>query len=189
MIASVRSASFTTISDTSISIPCAQQILTSMRIIMGEETPGEGAKRLADLHRNSVYFRRRLKELGFAVFGDEDSPIIPVMTYSLTKTASLAHRCIERNIAVVVAGYPATPLLLCRARFCMSAAHSLDDLEWALQELVQIGDDVLIRDSELNPASLPKQQGNHKRAVTTFAPERVATIAPNSKVVLRSLKS
>ena len=33
---------------------------------------------------------------------------------------------------MVVVGVPATPLLLSRARFCMSAAHKTEDLEYAL---------------------------------------------------------
>ena len=36
------------------------------------------------------------------------------------------------QLAVVVVGVPATPLLLSRARFCMSAAHKTEDLEYAL---------------------------------------------------------
>ena len=37
-----------------------------------------------------------------------------------------------RNIAVVIVGFPATPLLLSRARLCISAAHSREHLEVAL---------------------------------------------------------
>ena len=37
-----------------------------------------------------------------------------------------------RSLAVVVVGYPATPILLARSRFCISAAHSKQDLERAL---------------------------------------------------------
>jgi hypothetical protein len=38
-------------------------------------------------------------------------------------------------LAVVVVGYPATPLLLSRIRFCVSAAHTRVDLDFALNEL------------------------------------------------------
>lgn len=175
MVASIRAATFSTTCDTSMSVPCAQQILTSMRIIMGEESPGEGAKRLGDLHQNSVYFRRRLKELGFHVFGDDDSPIIPVMICSLSKMTAFSRECMKRNIAVVVAAYPATPLLLGRARFCMSAAHSLEDLEWALREMVDIGSQCLVRGKEL-PGTLPKYEGDHRRVATHEDPELLAAV-------------
>ena len=39
--------------------------------------------------------------------------------------------CIQ--VAVVVVAFPATPLLLARARVCISAAHTHDDLEQALK--------------------------------------------------------
>lgn len=34
---------------------------------------------------------------------------------------------------MVVVGFPATPLLSARARICISASHSREDLDWALQ--------------------------------------------------------
>ena len=34
---------------------------------------------------------------------------------------------------MVVVGFPATPLLSARARICISASHSQEDLEWALK--------------------------------------------------------
>lgn len=37
------------------------------------------------------------------------------------------------QLAVVVVGFPATPLLLARARICISASHSREDLIKALQ--------------------------------------------------------
>jgi serine palmitoyltransferase len=40
----------------------------------------------------------------------------------------------------VIAGYPATPLLLARARFCISASHSVEDLERAIQEMIKVAD-------------------------------------------------
>lgn len=175
MISNIRATSFSSVYDTSMSVPCAQQIITSMKIIMGEQMPGEGAKRLEDLRNNSVYFRRRLKELGFWVFGDNDSPIIPVMLYSTATMVAFSRLCIKRNIAVVVAGYPATPLLLCRARFCMSAAHTKEDLEWALAELVEVGHWCGVRSKEL-PGTIKPKKSTHKRAVTVENRELVALV-------------
>eukprot|EP01102_Stenamoeba_stenopodia_P005290 TRINITY_DN1585_c0_g1_i1.p1 TRINITY_DN1585_c0_g1~~TRINITY_DN1585_c0_g1_i1.p1 ORF type:complete len:510 (+),score=87.80 TRINITY_DN1585_c0_g1_i1:268-1797(+) len=173
LISNIRATSFSSVYDTSMSVPCAQQIITSMKIIMGEQLPGEGAKRLEDLRNNSVYFRRRLKELGFWVFGDNDSPIIPVMLYSLSTMVAFSRLCMKRNIAVVVAGYPATPLLLCRARFCMSAAHTKEDLEWALAELVEVGNWCGVRSKEL-PGTIKPKKSVHKRATTVENRELVA---------------
>ncbi len=43
-------------------------------------------------------------------------------------------------MAVVVVGFPATPLLAARVRFCISAAHNKKDLEDALAKLDEVGD-------------------------------------------------
>ncbi|KAH6599280.1 hypothetical protein BASA61_002620 [Batrachochytrium salamandrivorans] len=37
-------------------------------------------------------------------------------------------------------GTPATPIITSRVRFCISAAHSLADLEWTLQQVSEVGD-------------------------------------------------
>ena len=49
-------------------------------------------------------------------------------------------QCLERHLAVVVVGFPATPLLLSRARICISAAHSRKDLAAALHVLHEVVD-------------------------------------------------
>ena len=38
---------------------------------------------------------------------------------------------LKRNVAVVVVGFPATPLIESRTRFCMSASHTREQLDKA----------------------------------------------------------
>jgi len=97
------------------------------------------------------------------------------MLYSTATMVAFSRLCIKRNIAVVVAGYPATPLLLCRARFCMSAAHTKEDLEWALAELVEVGHWCGVRSKEL-PGTIKPKKSTHKRAVTVENRELVALV-------------
>ena len=66
--------------------------------------------------------------MGLHVYGDPDSPIIPVLIYFPAKIASFSRECLKRNVAVVVVGFPATSVILSRARFCISAGHSRADL-------------------------------------------------------------
>eukprot|EP00301_Raphidiophrys_heterophryoidea_P018659 c3664_g1_i1.p1 GENE.c3664_g1_i1~~c3664_g1_i1.p1 ORF type:complete len:106 (+),score=18.83 c3664_g1_i1:3-320(+) len=80
-------------------------------------------------------FRTRLQEMGCDVLGDPNSPVVPVMVYSPTKMAAFSRELLKRNVAVVVVGFPATPLLLARVRFCLSAAHTTKDLERALEAI------------------------------------------------------
>jgi serine palmitoyltransferase len=52
-----------------MSPPIAKQIYTSMSIIMGKDNTSEGRDRVERLHRNSRYFRLKLKQKGFIVYG------------------------------------------------------------------------------------------------------------------------
>lgn len=115
------------------------QIASALRIIIGEIVPGQGEERLQRLAFNSRYLRLGLKRLGFIVFGHDDSPIIPLLVYNPAKMPAFSHEMLKRKISVVVVGYPATPLVSSRARFCVSAAHTKDDLDRLLSACDEIG--------------------------------------------------
>lgn len=44
-----------------------------------------GLDRLRQLSENTTYFRRRLQELGFIIYGNEASPVVPLMLYMPAK--------------------------------------------------------------------------------------------------------
>jgi len=136
----IRHNSYSSIYGTSMSPPCAQQALAALKVIMGEDGTNEGELRLKQLHDNSNFFRKNLKKMGFHVFGDNDSPIVPMMIYHPGKLPGLSRTLLDIGIGVVVVGYPVTPLLLGRLRFCISAAHTKEDLEWALKHINDVGE-------------------------------------------------
>ena len=78
------------------------------------------------------------------VLGHQDSPVIPVMLYNPAKIPAFSRECLLRKLAVVVVGFPATPLIKSRVRFCISAAHTEDDLISALRVVDQVADQVMI---------------------------------------------
>ncbi|KAK9531045.1 hypothetical protein VZT92_010496 [Zoarces viviparus] len=125
---------------TSISPPVAQQIITSMKIIMGVGGTTLGADRLRQLSENTTYFRRRLREMGFIIYGNDDSPVIPMMLYMPAKIGAFGREMLKRNIGTVVVGFPATPIIESRARFCVSAAHTREMLDTALEATNEVGD-------------------------------------------------
>jgi len=125
--------------------PAVQQIISCMKIIMGEDGTNIGKEKLTRLRTNSNYFRKRMKEMGCHVLGDEDSPIVPVMIYNASKNPCFSRECLERGLAVVVVGFPATPLLLSRTRFCISAAHTKEDLDKALETISEVASEVGIK--------------------------------------------
>ncbi|KAI6085512.1 serine palmitoyltransferase [Hypoxylon rubiginosum] len=116
------------------------QILASLKIITGELVPGQGEERLQRIAFNSRYLRLGLKRLGMIVYGHDDSPIIPIALYNPAKISAFSHEMLKRKISVVVVGYPATPLISSRARFCVSAAHNKDDMDRLLAACDEIGD-------------------------------------------------
>ncbi|RMJ14527.1 hypothetical protein CDV36_005781 [Fusarium kuroshium] len=126
--------------------PCVlMQILASLKLITGELCPGQGEERLQRIAFNSRYLRLGLKRLGLIVYGHDDSPIIPVMLYHPAKLPAFSHEMLRRKISVVVVGYPATPLISSRARFCVSAAHNKEDLDRLLAACDEVGDILQIK--------------------------------------------
>lgn len=78
--------------------------------------------------------------MGFIIYGNEDSPVVPMMLYMPAKIGAFGREMLKRNIGVVVVGFPATPIIESRARFCISAAHTKDVLDRALSVIDEVGD-------------------------------------------------
>lgn len=130
----------------SLSPTVCQQIITSLKVIMGQQGTGNvGKQKLTALRDNSNYFRMKLNQMGLHVLGHYDSPIMPVMLYNPTKVAAFSRECLKRGLAVVVVGFPAVPILTSRARFCISAGHTRADLDRALRELEEVADILKLR--------------------------------------------
>lgn len=119
--------------------PVLAQIQAAMKTITGEIRPGEGVERLQRIAFNSRYLRLGLKRLGFIVGGHEDSPIVPLMLYQPAKMPAFSRLMLQRKIAVVVVGYPATPLASSRVRFCVSAALTKEDLDGLIRACDEVG--------------------------------------------------
>jgi len=129
----------------SLSFPVLAQIRASMRIIMSEDDTQEGVERINQLHENAMFFARRLRDLGFIVYGEPGSPVVPMLLFHPAKIGAFSRELKERGIAVVVVSYPATPIITSRVRFCLSAAHTRKDLERALQVISEVGDRELLK--------------------------------------------
>ncbi|KAL5001502.1 pyridoxal phosphate-dependent transferase [Aspergillus recurvatus] len=123
-------------------LPILAQISSSLRLIADEDPlyTGQGPERMQRLTFNSRYLRLGLKRLGFIVYGHDDSPIVPLMLYHPAKMPAFSREMLRRKISVVVVTYPATPLELSRARLCVSAAHTKDDLDRVLEACDEVGE-------------------------------------------------
>ncbi|KAJ3381723.1 serine palmitoyltransferase component [Entophlyctis sp. JEL0112] len=132
-----------------IAPPILQQIITSTRIIVGELNGNNGRHRIQQLARNSKFFSSELKRMGFIVYGT-DSPVVLLLLCHPAKIPAFSREMLKRGIAVVVVGYPATPIITSRVRFCVSAAHTMEDMQWALEQISEVGDKLLLKASQKN---------------------------------------
>lgn len=120
--------------------PVLEQIISSLRIINGSISPGEGEERLKRIAFNSRYLRLGLKKLGFIVYGADDSPVIPLLLYLPAKMPAISRMLYSMKIAVVIVGYPATPITTARVRLCVSSALTKEDLDYVLAKFSEVGD-------------------------------------------------
>lgn len=125
--------------------PVLGQVISSLRTITGELSPGEGRERLQRISFNSRYLRLGLQRLGFIVYGCPDSPVIPLLLYCPSKMPAFSRMMLQRKIAVVIVAYPATPLIESRVRFCMSSALTKDDLDYLLRHVSEVGDKLCLK--------------------------------------------
>ena len=64
---------------TSMSAPVTAQIKKTLEIIMGLDGTDEGKRRIKQLAENTRYFRDKLVKMGFIVYGNDASPVVPVI--------------------------------------------------------------------------------------------------------------
>ncbi|RWS30972.1 serine palmitoyltransferase-like protein [Leptotrombidium deliense] len=129
---------------TSMAAPVAQQIISVFEVLM-ESGYGEGKKRIDRLARNTVYFRQKLKQLGFIVYGNDHSPVVPMMIYFPSKIVAFVREARQNGVATVGAGFPATSLIESRVRFCLSASHTKEMLDEALAVTDRVGSKLALK--------------------------------------------
>ncbi|XP_075452165.1 serine palmitoyltransferase 3 isoform X1 [Ascaphus truei] len=153
----LRTHSHSAVYATSMSPPVTEQIMKVMKCIMGLDGTSIGRERVRQLAENTRYFRERLHDMGFITYGNEESPVVPLLLYLPGKVGAFARHMLEKKIGVVVVGFPATPITESRARFCMSAAHTREMLDTVLDTLDEMGDFLWVKYSR-NPRSPRSEQ-------------------------------
>lgn len=99
----------------------------------------EQGKALRDqLWRNAAHFRQRMEEAGFTLAG-KDHPIIPVMLGDARLAAQMADKMLAKGIYVVGFSYPVVPKGQARIRTQMSAGHTLEHVDRAVDAFIEVG--------------------------------------------------
>lgn len=90
------------------------------------------------LHQNTRYFREQLLSLGFKPLPG-DTPIVPVILGETAKAIHMSELLLAEGVFVTGFGYPVVPQGHARVRCQLSAAHSQDDLDFALRAFKKVG--------------------------------------------------
>ncbi|MGW4563711.1 glycine C-acetyltransferase [Streptomyces sp. NPDC004561] len=104
----------------------------SLKVLDLLESADDLRVRLAE---NTALFRRRMTEEGFDVLPG-DHAIAPVMIGDAAKAARLAELLLERGVYVIGFSYPVVPQGQARIRVQLSAAHSTEDVDRAVDAFV-----------------------------------------------------
>ena len=102
------------------------------------EQSGDLRQRLAD---NTAYFRTRMTAAGFDIIPGEH-PIAPVMTGDARLAQQLASGLMQHGIYVTAFSFPVVPRGQARVRTQMSAAHSREQLDRAIDAFVAVGTEI-----------------------------------------------
>ena len=98
----------------------------------------DGDELRANLRRNTAHFRRRMNEAGFHLVPGEH-PIAPVMLGDAALASKFAEKLLERGVYVIGFSYPVVPMGKARIRTQMTAGHSLEQLERAIEGFIAVG--------------------------------------------------
>ena len=101
----------------------------------------ESTDQLDKLNENTLYFREQLKKAGFDI-AEGVHPIVPVMLYDAKTAQEFAARMLEKGVYVVGFCYPVVPQGKARIRTQVSAAHSREDLDFALKCFIEVRDEM-----------------------------------------------
>jgi len=89
------------------------------------------------LHENTQRFRRGMSERGFDIVPG-DHPIVPIMLGDAVLATKMADALLERGIYVIAFSYPVVPKGKARIRVQVSAVHTVDDLDFAMEAFYQV---------------------------------------------------
>ncbi|XP_024000171.1 serine palmitoyltransferase 3-like [Salvelinus sp. IW2-2015] len=160
----LRSHSHSAVYASAMSPPVTEQILRAMKCIMGLDGTTVGQARVHQLAENTRYFRSRLQEMGFIIYGNDDSPVVPILLYMPGKVVAFSRAMLKRKIGVVVVGFllrhhRGTGTLL---SVCCTHQGMLDQVLFDLNEL---GDDLCLKFSRRKyslSSTTTQQQRRHR---------------------------
>lgn len=89
------------------------------------------------LMQNTLFFRGKIREAGFNIV-EGVHPIVPIMLGDANVAQEMAARLLEKGVYAVGFFYPVVPAGKARIRTQISAAHTMEDLTFAIDAFVQV---------------------------------------------------
>ena len=90
------------------------------------------------LEENTNYFRNEMEKAGFDLVG-ADAAIVPVMLYDAKLSQDMANTLLEEGIYVIGFFFPVVPKEKARIRVQLSAAHTKEHLDKAINAFIKVG--------------------------------------------------
>ncbi len=110
-------------------------VTASLRVL---DMLADGDELRARLRANAAHFRARMQAVGFDLVPGEH-PIIPVMLGDARLAADVAAGLLDQGVYVTAFSFPVVPRGQARIRTQMSAAHSTEDLDVAVDAFARVG--------------------------------------------------
>ncbi|MFC4700690.1 glycine C-acetyltransferase [Glaciecola siphonariae] len=102
------------------------------------EMMADGQALRDQLKANAAHFRTRMEAAGFTLSG-KDHAIIPVMLGDARVASEMADKMLVKGIYVVGFSYPVVPKGKARIRTQMSAAHTIEQIDRAVDAFIEVG--------------------------------------------------
>ena len=98
----------------------------------------ENNNQLNQLNKNTIYFRSQISKIGLKI-KEGVHPIVPIMIGDAKLAQKMAEELLKENIYVIAFSYPVVPKNEARIRVQISAAHTKQQLDLALEAFQKIG--------------------------------------------------
>lgn len=139
IIGYLRQRSRTTLFSNSLPPAIAAAALYVLRNFDGELLPLR-----TTLAGNTFYFRSAMQKLGFTLGGDGEHPITPIMLMDERLATEMARKLMEKNIYVRGFTYPVVPKGKARIRVQISATHTKDQMDRAVEAFGAVGKELRV---------------------------------------------
>ena len=93
------------------------------------------------LDENTKYFRQEIKKIGLNII-ESEHPIVPIMLGDAVLSQKMAEKLLNKGVYVVGFYFPVVPKGKARIRTQISAAHSKEDLDFALKAFKEVKEEL-----------------------------------------------